>query len=137
MDLLRSVAEVAAALVAICGAVGLAARSRAGKWLWRKIAAEPFAEWVKAQLQPLHDKLEARDEHVSAIDEKVGALAEAVRPTNGDQRSISDRVDAGNAALTAHTAQDQRNFSRLAGWTRNFTQFDPVVLDVTEEEASQ
>lgn len=73
---------------------------------------------------------------------KVDAIAEAIRPTNGDQRSMSDRLDTVKRDVQAmqaelvdvhgdidqHTIVDQRNFGAIAEWSNQFKEFDPMKL---------
>lgn len=73
---------------------------------------------------------------------KIDGIGQAIRPTNGDQRSISDRVDTvkkdvkelqvGLADvhndIEEHTKTDAKNFGAIARWSNQFKEFDPMEL---------
>lgn len=47
---LQDVGAAAAALTATLLFVGLVWRSRPMRWVWRRLVAEPFASWFRAQI---------------------------------------------------------------------------------------
>lgn len=50
---------------------------------------------------------------IEGLEKKVDALVEAVRPTNGDHLSISDRLDKLKYAFVEHTEADATNFAAI------------------------
>lgn len=56
-------------------------------WVCRKLVAEPFTAWFRREVGELID------ERVAPIMAKVEKIDGDLQPSNGDQRSISDRLD--------------------------------------------
>lgn len=93
LQILQTTAVVAAALVAIVAAARLPMISRPGRWIWRRLIAEPFATWVHALLDAWAEK---------RIDPRLDALEAQFRNNGGS--TLRDRVDATAAAVGADPA---------------------------------
>lgn len=85
----------------------------------------------------LTEAIVTQNDMVDRLDE----IKNAIRPTNGDQRSISDRLDTVkhdvaslNDRIASHTETDQHNFVALAEWSRQFKDFEPIKLKLYDED---
>jgi hypothetical protein len=64
-----------------------------------KLAVIPVFRWIRniaLAFETTVDRLDRIPQHherIDHIEERLGAIQEALRPTNGDRRSISDRLD--------------------------------------------
>lgn len=92
-DWLEVAAGVAAALTTLLVFGGIIGRSKLGRWLWRHLVRDPFEDWTARQLEPLHTA--------------ISRIQDDIAPTNGDRRSISDRVDS--AKKTAESVESRLN----------------------------
>lgn len=88
--------------------VGVIPVTRAVNRLVDTVEASPLhAE----QLHGLDDRLNAlTDEHVT-MNAQLEVVCAALRPTNGDQRSLSDRLDAIGEIVAAHVESDDDRFA--------------------------
>lgn len=94
-------------------------------------ALKPLRTWVKTTIQeeaveaakPLYDQ-------VKSLDGRVSAVETAIAPTNGDRRSISDRVDT--TKYTIKVTND--NVKSLAQWLHDINPGSPppVIHDLPE-----
>lgn len=58
---------------------------RPGRWVWRTLVTDPLGGWF--------DKVVTNAVENSPTAKQVDHIADQIRPTNGDRRSISDRLD--------------------------------------------
>lgn len=96
LRVLQTTAVIAAALVAIATAAKMPWISRPGRWLWRRLVAEPVAAWFHRVLDAWADR---------AITPRLDAL-EAQFQRNGGS-SAKDRLEAIANAVGADPAPDQ------------------------------
>ncbi len=80
-----------------------------------RLIVVPIARWVKRlvnAIETVTERLAAVPDHDDRLDEiekQVAEVVEALRPTNGDRRSISDRLDT----VKAQTAQNSTQIEEL------------------------
>lgn len=136
----RSVVELILAAVALLG-VGWKIVSLVDSKLEAIDAVDGHGEAIKR----LEIGLDEAKQTQSSMVERLDEIKEAIRPTNGDQRSISDRLDTVKkevvecaeeialvrGVITDHTDQDQHNFQAIADWSAQFKDFDPMDIGHT------
>ena len=93
LAILQTTAIIAAALVAIVAAANLPMISRPGRWLWRRLVAEPFATWTHGVLDAWADR---------SVNPRLDALEAQFRNNGGS--TLRDRVDATAEAVGAAPA---------------------------------
>lgn len=92
------------ALVAAVGVIGKMVLLPSWRWL-RRISAG-----IETAVERLSD-VPVHDERLDIIERKVEEIVEALRPTNGDRRSISDRLDT----VKQQTQQNSTDIAELVG----------------------
>jgi hypothetical protein len=84
-DLLRDSGTVAAAIVAILGAIALISKLPPIRWVWRNLVSDPLSEWFRAAV---------RDE----VAEATADIRAQLHPNGGS--SLKDQVSRIEARLT-------------------------------------
>ncbi len=95
-----AIGVMSASLTAIAAAARLPWISRPGRWLWRRLIAEPFGAWVRHQLDAWAD--DRIKPELEPIRERLDNL-EAQHRRNGG-RSTRDRLEAIATAVEAEPA---------------------------------
>ena len=90
------------ALVAAIGVIGKMVLLPAWRWL-RRISAGIETAVDRLSDVPVHD------ERLDAMEAKIVEIVEALRPTNGDRRSVSDRLDT----VKQQTQQNSTDIAEL------------------------
>ena len=90
------------ALVAAIGVIGKMVLLPAWRWL-RRISAGIETAVDRLSDVPVHD------ERLDAMEAKNVEIVEALRPTNGDRRSVSDRLDT----VKQQTQQNSTDIAEL------------------------
>ena len=76
-----------------------------------KVAILPVLRWIRnfaVAFETAVSRLDTIPDHdgrIDLIEQKVAEIHEALRPTNGDQRSISDRLDTVKAQTSENTTE--------------------------------
>lgn len=86
------------AVIAACGAIVKMVVMPIGRWLRRLVVAVETATDRLAQV-PEHD------DRLDVMERQITEIHEALRPTNGDRRSISDRLDTVKVQTADNAAQ--------------------------------
>lgn len=79
----------------------------------------PCWRWIRrisAGIETAVDRLSDVPEHdvrLDVIEAQIAEIVEALRPTNGDKRSISDRLDTVKQQTAEHTAEIREIHRRL------------------------
>lgn len=97
---------LAGATVAALGAISKMVIMPIVRWLRRLVLAVETVTDRLAQI-PEHD------DRLDAIEEQIQQILEALRPTNGDRRSISDRLDTVKMQTAENTAEIREIHRRL------------------------
>lgn len=104
---------------------------------WNKLVV-PFARWAWLRLlaatgvDELQDVDDAHEDRLGKLERDVGYVVDAVRPRNGDQRTIADKLDHTLHTIDAHLAQDRANFAALGDWAERTTGDRPTLIGVDE-----
>lgn len=90
LQILQTTAIIAAAVVAIATAAKLPIVSKPGRWLWRRLVAEPLAAWFHAVLDAWAER---------SVNPRLTWLEDQFRNNGGS--TLRDRVDTIGDAVGA------------------------------------